>query len=99
MVKAEIIKGPVRDFGAGKTYPSACAVGEELQFPLAGSEHLLFVATGELLVLESNTNQKFTLSAGDTLRVSRLDTREYLNLRAKGQKPTTCSWTVIHQSR
>ncbi len=87
----------LKEKAKGGLYTSAIKSGEELQFPVAGQHHFIFVVEGQIEVLEANSNEKFILKTHDTFWLSRKSPKEFLNIRANGMTSTsTCLWIVIH---
>lgn len=82
--------------GKPREYPFYLRRTEEMQFPLSSKEHFVFVAVGEIEVLDPNTDQRFWLGEGECLRVTRESEKEFLNLRAQAlSELTTCRWVII----
>jgi environmental stress-induced protein Ves len=79
-------------------YPAFLSEGEELQFPMMGTEHFLFAVEGACEVLDPNSGASAALDARETFRLSRRAAGELLNLRVRGRGPrTSCLWIVVHE--
>lgn len=69
---------------------------EEIQFPYQGIEHFVFGIEGSVEYLEPNSDHRGTLEAGQTLRVTRPDGVNLLNLRTRPITPVACvAWVTI----
>jgi environmental stress-induced protein Ves len=99
------LESPAEDFnvfalsGHAKAgvYPSFLAAKEEIQFPIAAQEHFIFCVDGKIEIRDPNSQRSFLLERRESLRLSRRDTREFLNARAIGIAPRSrCLWVVIH---
>jgi hypothetical protein len=79
-------------------YPTVLQENEEMQFPILGSEHFIYIVSGKAEWSDRETEQTTLLKMGQLLQVSRTDLkREYLNLRLKGSGgKTTLLWVVLH---
>ena len=79
-------------------YPTSIQDNEELQFPILGSEHFIYIVSGKVLWSDRETDETKSLEMGQLLQVSRKDLkREYLNLRLKGTgEKSTLLWVVLH---
>jgi len=79
-------------------YPTFLAENEEMQFPILGAEHFIYVVSGKALWSDRESDTKKLLGEGELLQISRADLkREYLNLRLKGAEgKTTVLWGVLH---
>lgn len=80
-------------------YPSLASPKEELQLPIVGDEHLIFVAKGIFTCYERSTERKFILESNQCLRITRPNKKkEYLNLKVMGQEErNSLVWLVIHR--
>ena len=80
-------------------YPAYFQPQEEMQLPIAGQEHFVHCVSGNLVVLEPDAHQHDELGPGDTLRVCRSGSDEFLNLRARAEGGSACAlWAVIRPS-
>lgn len=78
-------------------YPTFFKTKEEFQFPLPAGEHLLFCCEGEIEVFEPNSNVRVRLKAGETFQISRLEEKEFLNLKTQCvSEKASALWVVIH---
>ncbi|NBT57865.1 hypothetical protein EBT16_03675 [bacterium] len=79
-------------------YPAYLNATEELQFPIVGSEHFIYMVSGTAIWLDRESDESRLLKSGDLLHVSRIDRkREYLNLKLKGDGARSIAlWAVLH---
>ena len=105
MTTEVIITHPAIDFNLflldGKTkgslYPTFFSPSEESQFPLSGQEHFIFCVQGHLKVTERHTDQSSLLLPFELLRVSRIGSTEYPNLKiVAGDHSAVALWIPIH---
>lgn len=99
------ISAPVDDFNlfslkdkaSGKIYPTYFRSSREMQFPITGQEHFIYSVEGGLTLFEPNTHTEHSIKSGELLRVSRPDTKEYLNLKTVGKSQESVAlWIVVH---
>ncbi len=105
MTTEVIITHPAIDFNLflldGKTkgslYITFFSPLEEYQFPLSGQEHFIFCVQGHLKVTERHTDQSSLLLPFELLRVSRIGSTEYPNLKiVAGDHSAVALWIPIH---
>jgi hypothetical protein len=86
----------VRRQGTGRVYPTVFKQGEEIHFPLRGSEHYIIVIDGKLDVQERNLSQQIQLAPKEAVQLSRSGKKEYFDVKTIALAPTEALWVVIH---
>lgn len=82
----------------GAIYPSICRENEELQLPIVGSDHFIYVLSGEIECSDRQNPQAYALKTHDLLVVTRPHLKkEYLNLKVWGcSTQSRFLWGVLH---
>jgi hypothetical protein len=82
-----------------KLYPTVCGLNEELQFPLAGKDHIVFLVSGEVEWFDRESPKRILLEENQLLQVTKSDLKkEHLNLKIIGRSPqSVLLWGVIHE--
>jgi len=80
-------------------YPSFISQNEEIQLPVVGDEHGIFIVSGKLYFQERSASKEFSVESKKLLMISRPNrAQEYLNLKLIGQAATSAIiWLVIHR--
>lgn len=83
----------------GSLYPAHIHAEEELQFPVAGLEHFIYLLNGQAIWHDRESSQKMLLEMNQLIRFSRsVENQEHLNLKLVGKAPrSTLIWGVIHR--
>lgn len=72
---------------------------EQVQFPLNGREHFLYVVTGRLQTDDRNSGAETQLGTDQTLRISRQTKKECLALRTHGlEDENFVFWVTLHKN-
>lgn len=79
-------------------YPTYLQANEEVQFPVLGAEHFIYLVSGKVCWIDRESDNTKLLEQGHMLQVSRTNfKKEYLNLKVKGiAEKTTALWGVLH---
>lgn len=82
----------------GSLYPAKIRAAEELQFPVAGLEHFIYLLKGQAVWHDRDSSQKILLEQDQLIRFSRTaENQEYLNLKLIGKATqSVLIWGVIH---
>lgn len=82
----------------GALYPTVCRKDEELQLPVAGSDHFIYLLSGEIKCSDRQNPQAYVLKPHDLLVVTRSQLKkEYLNLKVWGcSSQSRFLWGVLH---
>ncbi|MFM8268561.1 MAG: hypothetical protein ACKN9V_00080, partial [Pseudomonadota bacterium] len=79
-------------------YPTRVSASEEVQFPVLGSEHFIYLVSGRVNWIDRESEEIKALEKGEMLQISRPNLKkEYLNLKLKGAEiSSTVLWVVLH---
>lgn len=88
----------IKKIHRGALYPTVCRKDEELQLPVAGSDHFIYLLSGEIKCSDRQNPQAYALKAHDLLVVTRSQLKkEYLNLKVWGSSTQSrFLWGVLH---
>lgn len=80
-------------------YPSFLKENEELQFPVVGFIHFLFVTKGKVEWFSREKSESVVLEEKDLLQITKTNSqKEYLNLKVLGRSSKAeLLWGVIHR--
>lgn len=82
----------------GSLYPAYFNLNEELQFPVAGYHHFLFVVSGEVEWFDRERGNSILLKKNELVQITKTNLKkEYLNLKVVGRSSRSILlWGVIH---
>ncbi|MBI1862428.1 MAG: HutD family protein [Deltaproteobacteria bacterium] len=91
----------LRKKAKASVFTMKAASEDELQLPLNGQEHFIYLIDGDLMLQDPNdgkSGKEFHVVAGDLFWLSRTDKKELLNLRVIAQTSITYAWIVVRLS-